>query len=240
MRVYNRVFLYLFFAITMNLSSSAFAKSNDEISLRSTVGNSSVSFFVSLDAGHSFYRGTWKWKDNGDNTVSLYPTSGGEIINPSQLSRKLVLKSPIQLIVRDKRGYLKHQQYFFALTYATYFSSKLATHKLKYDEDSIQFIVKSDWDLSILGEIQNNLANNSFSSPTQDTMKQNALIPTRSGLKAIYINQDKIGDGSYYIQAPFSEIISQYVSVGVGTNVISGNEAQEWIVTFDEKKMLIE
>ncbi len=233
----SRILTYVVFALTVQFTAGAFAESLGPTSRITAVGSSSFSF--ATDSGWVIAWGDYEWKDNGDDTVTLYPVDASGWLNPEHIQSRYLIRGEFTIIVRNKKGEKTYEKTFRDMTYARYFAMQLASLRLKYDEDSLQVIVSkknngSAWHLSILGYIQNNLSIRSFSAPSFETLEKNALVPTRTGLKAIYLNQDRVEDGHYYIETTPLNGVTQYLAVNSNDNVISSPEKQEWILEFDD------
>lgn len=216
---------------TFALAQEAFASQSENTS---TLNDNSLSFSVNSASGG--YWGTFKWKENeGDNSVSLAPSSGGNIIEIDQIASYLFLSTVFNITVRNPDGTEKYSKSFNEGSSVRTFATEMSKVKLQYGKDSIQVTFSSRaHDYSVLGPINNNLSGVSFSSPTKANLVAYALVPYKEGLSVIYIDQDKIADGNYTIKSLVDQ--NKYLSYNAGNNVSITNTVQEWNVKYDTDK----
>lgn len=183
------------------------------------------------------YWGVFKFLDMGDGTVTLRPTSGGQIIDPGTIKNDVKITTDFTFIFRDENNNVYHQQKFYRDHKVKDMAYKIADIKMRYGKDSVQVRVEEGEYLSfkIGGAVKNNLDNINFSNFPKDLAEQYSFIPKQDGLYSYYFEQNKIEDGTYTINSLSNKRLSTATALGnVSVENIDSSINQKWNIEYND------
>lgn len=183
------------------------------------------------------YWGVFKFLDMGDGTVTLRPTSNGQITDPGSIKNNITITTDFTFIFRDENNNIYYQEKFYRDHKVKDMADKIANIKMRYGKDSVQVMVEEGKYLSfkIGGAVKNNLDNINFSEFPKDLAEKYSFIPKQDGLYSYYFDQNKIEDGTYTINSLSNKLLSTTTSVGnVSVENLDSNINQKWYLEYND------